>query len=98
MRLDHDIGDNDGAGDRVAPRLDERHAYARMAVDRRLDLFGMPLEAADIDDAAAPTDEMITPVAQLNHVAGIDKTVLVAWEGAAAEIAERVAARLDPQR
>src|SRR6202795_325366 len=49
FRLDHDIGNDDSAGDRVAPGLYQRHPDAGMAVDRGLDLFGMYLEAADID-------------------------------------------------
>src|ERR1700761_1042562 len=55
----HDIGNHDGAGDRALARLDARHPYRVVAVDHRFDLFGMNLEAADIDDAAAASDEMI---------------------------------------
>src|SRR6266853_1026721 len=86
--LDHDIGDDDGPGDRALARLDQRHADRGMAVDHRLDLFGVDLEAADIDDPAAAADEMVAAVAQLDHVAGIDEAVGAAERlGHAAEIA-----------
>ena len=49
--------------------------HAGMAVDHRLDFLGMNLEAADIDDAAAPADEIIAIAAQFDHVAGIDEAV-----------------------
>src|SRR6516225_9066240 len=63
VRQDH-IGHDDGARDRIAPRLDERHPHPLLAVDDGLDLLGMDLEAADIDDAAAPADEIIAIAAQ----------------------------------
>src|SRR5579884_2290665 len=71
-----DVGDDDGAGDRALARAHQRHAHRRMAVERGLDLLGMHLLAADIDDAAAPPDEMVAAVAPLDHVAGIDEAVL----------------------
>src|SRR5690349_18369447 len=46
-----------------------------MPVDHGLDLLGMNLQPADIDDAATPADEMVAVTAQLNHVAGIDKSI-----------------------
>ena len=46
-----------------------------MAIDDRLDLLGMHLQAADIDDAAAPADEDIAVAAQFDHVAGVDEAI-----------------------
>jgi hypothetical protein len=71
----NDIHDHDGAGDRAAARFGARHPHFRLPVDDRFDLLGMNLEAADIDDAAAPPDEMIAIAAQFHHVAGIDEAV-----------------------
>ena len=48
-----------------------------LPVDDGFDLLGMNLQAADIDDAAAAADEMIAIAAQLHHVAGVDKAVVV---------------------
>ena len=48
-----------------------------MPVDHGFDFLGMNLQAADIDDAAAPADEVITVAAQFDHVAGVDESVLV---------------------
>src|SRR5579883_1869614 len=94
-----DVGDDDGAGDRALARPHQRHAHRRMAVERGLDLLGMHLLAADIDDAAAPPDEMVAAVAPLDHVAGIDEAVLAGqWRRTGTEIAARVARRADAQR
>src|ERR1043166_767132 len=69
-----------------------------MGVDDGLDLLGMNLEAADIDDAAAPADEMIAIAAQLHHVAGIDKAVGVSQRARAApDIGMRGSPGADPQ-
>ena len=59
-----------------------RHPHVGMPVDHRLDLLGMNLQAADIDDAAAPADEVIAVAAQLDHVAGVDEAVGVGQRGA----------------
>ena len=59
-------------------RPHQRHAHLRMPVDHRLDLLGMNLQAADIDDAAAAADEVVAVAAQLHHVAGVDEAVGVA--------------------
>src|SRR5579863_8364348 len=56
---EHDVRCDDGTGDRIAPRLNERHAYQRMRVDHGLDLFRVDLEPADIDDAAAAANEIV---------------------------------------
>src|SRR6266508_3725206 len=68
VRAQQHVGDHDLAGDRIPPRAHQRHPHVRMPVDHRLDLLGMDLEAANIDDAVAPADEMITLAAQLYHV------------------------------
>src|ERR1700724_4072917 len=47
----HDVGNDQRAGDRALAPAHERHAHLRMAVDHRFDLLGRDLEAADIDDA-----------------------------------------------
>jgi hypothetical protein len=65
-----------------------------MAVDHRLDLLGMDLLAADIDDAAAPADKVIAAIAQFDDVAGIDKAVRVEKQRFA--VAEIAAARCAP--
>ena len=57
-----------------------------MAVDHRLDLLGMHLQAADIDDAAAPADEEVAAAAQLDHVAGVDEALRVREFGASLPI------------
>src|SRR5215472_15315595 len=70
-----------------------------MAVDHRLDLLGVHLLPADVDDPAAASDKMVAAAAQLDDVAGIDKAILVKGRGnAVAEIAERIAPRADAQR
>src|SRR5271155_3375762 len=59
----------------------------------------MNLLTADINDPAAPADEVIATVVQFDHVAGIDEAIGVEeGRGAIAKIAERVAPRPDPQR
>ena len=60
---------------------------------------GFTFSAADIDDAAAPPDEMIAVAAQLDHVAGVDEAVGVAQgRRIVAEIAQRRAVGADAQR
>ena len=73
----HDVGRDDRAHDRTAPTLHQRHAYCRMTVDDGLDLFGIHLLAADVDDAAAAAEEEITLAAALDEIAGVDETVAV---------------------
>ena len=48
-----------------------------MPVDHGLDLLGMDLEAADIDDAAPPARKEQPLAARLDDVAGIDEAVVV---------------------
>ena len=69
-----------------------------MPVDHRLDLFGMNLQAADIDDAAAAAGESVTVAAQFHDVAGIDEAVLVGERRVGADIARCRARRADAQR
>ncbi len=70
-----------------------------MPVDDGLDLLGMNLQAADIDDAAAAADEIIAVATQLDHVAGIDEAVVIGERSrVAADIGVRGALRADPQR
>src|ERR1700722_11691219 len=73
----NDVGDHNGAGDRAAPGFGARHSDLGMPVDHRFYFFRMNLEAADIDDAAKPSHEMISVPAQLDHVAGIDESFAV---------------------
>ena len=73
--------------------------YFGMPVDDGFDFFRMNLEAADIDDAAAPSDEMVAVAAQLDHVAGIDEALASASAAAfAADIGMRGPRRADPER
>ena len=48
-----------------------------MPVDDGLDLFGMHLEAADVDDAAAPPVEIVALAPAFDHVVGVDEAVLI---------------------
>src|SRR3984957_18755927 len=57
---ENDIGDYDRAGDRALARLGTRHPHLGMPVDDGFDFLGMNLQAADVDDAAAPADEVIS--------------------------------------
>src|ERR1700749_2473874 len=61
-----DVGDHDCAGDRAAPRFGARHPDRSVAVNDGLDLFGVNLQAAYSDDAAATADEVIAVAAQLD--------------------------------
>src|SRR5262249_59393795 len=71
----HQVGDETGAGDRVAARVHQRNPHRGVPFDHRLDFLRMYLEAAHVDDTAAPADEIITAVAQLHHVVGVDEAV-----------------------
>src|SRR5579884_307466 len=96
---EHHLGGDDGTGERVLARLDERHAHGGVAVDDGFDLLGMHLVAADIDDAAAPAGEIAALAALLDDIAGVDEAVCVAERrGGRAEIAGGGAGRADAQR
>src|SRR5579864_4094901 len=70
-----------------------------MAVNHRLDLLGMNLQAPDIDDAAAAAGEDVAVAAPLHHVAGIDEAIAIAQARMLrAEIACRRARRAEAQR
>src|ERR1700722_14469586 len=97
--VENDIGRDQRAGDRIPARLDETGVHAGVPVDHRLDFFRVHLGAADIDDAAAASDEIATVVAQFDHVASVDETVGVAQgRRIVAEIAQGGAARADGER
>ena len=87
----NDIGDHDRAREGILSRSRARHLYARMTVDHRLDLLGMDLQAADVNDTVPSADEIISVTAQFDHIAGVDEAVLIC-EGLAraAEIADRI--------
>ncbi len=53
----------------------QRHLHARMPIDHRLDFLGMYLEAANIDDAVAASDEVVAVAVQLDHIARVNETV-----------------------
>src|SRR5260370_12138833 len=75
--LEHDVRGNERTGDRTGLRADLRHPYGRVPVDRRLHLLGVNLESADVDDAAAASEKVITVPAALDDVAGVDKPVWI---------------------
>src|SRR5712692_10449360 len=70
--LQDNLGHDDRAREGILPR-----AHERMPIDDRLDLFGMDLQAADIDDATFSADEMVAIAAQLQHVAGVHESFMV---------------------
>src|SRR6516225_7899257 len=70
-----------------------------MAVEYRFDFLGMYFEPANVDDAVAPALEVIAAIAQVEHVASIDKALRVFQCGRIlAEIALGGAAGADAQR
>src|SRR5450432_4840046 len=96
---ENDIGDHDRTGDRALARSGAGHPHLRMPVDDGLDFLRMNLEAANVDNAAAPADEVISLAAQLDHVAGVDEAVAVSeFGGVLADIGVRRPGRPDPQR
>src|ERR1700686_4487401 len=99
FRFQNDIRNDDRAGDRILLRPHQRYSYLRVPIDDRLDLLGVNLQSADIDDAAAAAGEGVTIAAPLHHVAGIDEAVVIAQRRMLrAEIAFRRARRADAQR
>ena len=59
-----------------------------MPVDRRLDFLRVHLQTADVDDAAAPADEMAALAPQLDDVAGVDEAVVTEqWAGFGVQVA-----------
>src|SRR5437762_876537 len=99
LRSQHHVGDHERAGDGILPGPHERHPHLRVAVDDSLDLFGMDLEAADVDDPAASADEVVAVSAALDHVPGVDEPVRVYEVVALApKVAGGRARRTNPQR
>src|SRR5438105_1677490 len=95
---EHHLGGNDGPGDRILPRRHERHAHAGVAIDHRLDFFGMDLEAADIDNPATSAGEVIAVTATLDDIAGVDESLGVEQcLTRIAEVAKGCAGRTDAQ-
>src|SRR5665213_3059332 len=95
----NDIGDHYAAGDRAASRFGARHAYLRMPIDDGFYFFRMNLEAADIDDAAPPSDEVVSVSAQFNHVTGIDVPLSIGQRHRVwADIGPRGSRRTNPER
>src|SRR2546421_6551636 len=90
LGVQHDVGDHERARDRALPRSHERHPNAWVAVDDRLDLFRMDLQAADVDDAAPTADEVVAIAPSLEHVCRVDEPVGVHESlGLIAEVAGR---------
>src|SRR5206468_3820582 len=78
LAVDDDVGDDERSGDRAAPRPDAGHADGRVTGDHRLDLLGVHLLAADVDDAAPTTEEVVALTASLDDVAGIHEALVIA--------------------
>ena len=96
---EHDVRHYDRARNRALARFRARHPDLRMTIDNGLDLLGMNFQAADIDDAAAPADEVVAIAAQLHHVARVDKAVRVGQRGCVfTDISVRGALGANPQR
>ena len=72
-----DLGGDQRSGDRILAREDAACAHGVVSVERRFDLFGMHLRAADVDDAAAPSGEQVAIAAPFDDVARIDEAVRV---------------------
>ena len=47
---------------RIAPRLDQRHAHARIGVEHRLDFLRVDLQSPDVDDAALAAAKIVAAV------------------------------------
>ena len=73
----NDISDHNRAREGILSRSRARHLYPRMTVDRSLDLLGMDLQAADVNDTVLSADKIISLTAQLDHVASVDEAILI---------------------
>src|SRR5881628_1701483 len=69
-----------------------------MPVDRRLDFFRVDLQTADVDEAAAPAEEVVPVTTAFHHVAGVDEAVVIAERGVVAERAGRTPSGAEAQR
>src|SRR6058998_634953 len=98
LAVDDDVGDDERSGDRAAPRPDAGHADGRVTGDHRLDLLGVHLLAADVDDAAPTTEEVVALTASLDDVAGIHEALVIAQGDVFAEVAAGGPRRANPQR
>src|SRR5260370_23117600 len=59
----------------------------------------MALQPADVDDAAAPADEVVALAAQLDHVPGVDEAIGIGERRRiGADIGARRAVGADPER
>src|SRR5690348_16267427 len=75
--LEKHLGYYERAGNRILLRLDQCQPYPRMAVEHRFNFLRMYFEPAHVDDAVTPALEVIAAIAQLEHVAGVDKALRV---------------------
>ena len=64
--FENDIRGNERASDRVLARFHQRCAHASLHIDDGLDLFGMDLGAADVDDPVSAPDEIVPIVGALD--------------------------------
>jgi hypothetical protein len=71
-----------------------------MPVDYRLNFLGINLEAADINNPVPSTGEVIAITMQLDHVASVDKAILVceALSRLVAHVPDRISSRADQER
>ena len=70
-----------------------------MPVDRRFDFLRIHLQAADVDEAAPSTEEVVPLAAAFHHVAGVDEAVCIGERGAfLTEIPNCIPRGPDPQR
>src|SRR5437660_3164688 len=98
-RGQHHVGHDQGAQERVVSRPDPRHPHPWVAIDHRLDLFGMDFQAAHVDDATPSADEVIAACMRLDHLASVDEALRVREAlGRVAQVAERGARGADPKR
>src|SRR5437660_7884324 len=67
-RPENDVGNDNRAGEGILARAHERHSHGRVPVDDSLDFLGMYLQPTDIDNPAAPADEVVAIAAQLDKV------------------------------
>src|SRR5204863_2475743 len=98
LAVDDDVGDDQRSGDGTAPRPDAGHADGRVTGDHRLDLFGVHLLAADVDDTRPTTEEVVAVTASLHDVAGVHEALFVAQSDVLAEVAAGGPRRADTER
>src|SRR5207248_10471567 len=74
------------------------HADGRVTGDHRLDLFGVHLLAADVDDTRPTTEEVVAVTASLHDVAGVYEALFIAQSDVFAEVAAGGPRRADTER